>query len=113
MKSILAISLGLSILGGHAAAQSMSGSAAARTSVYVPNYAAAPYQSPPSLYSPPASQAYSGGYAAPRPPSAPKPPTMAQPSPFKPYKPKSVYSTRGGLDPYPKPAKPKGYLDLR
>ena len=38
---------------------------------------------------------------------------MPQPDMFKPYKPKSVYSGRGGLDSYPKPAKPKGYVDLR
>ncbi len=54
-----------------------------------------------------------GALTAPQPPA---PPTLigAIPSlePFKPYKPKSIYDTRGGVDPYPKPAKPKGYIDL-
>jgi len=31
---------------------------------------------------------------------------------FKPAKPQSVYSNRGGVDPYPAPAKPKGYVDV-
>jgi hypothetical protein len=38
---------------------------------------------------------------------------MAQPEPFKPYKGTSVYSNRGGIDAYKKPAKPPGYIDLR
>lgn len=55
-------------------------------------------------------------YAPPRAPTfpePPKPPTMAQPEPFKPYKGSSVYSNRGGVDAYKKPAKPPGYIDLR
>ncbi len=40
--------------------------------------------------------------------SAPRPPQM-----FKPYKPTSVYSPRGGIDSYPAPKKPRSYIDLR
>jgi hypothetical protein len=43
-------------------------------------------------------------------------PTDTQPaygqSIFKPAKPQPVYSNRGGVDPYPAPAKPKGYVDV-
>ncbi len=55
----------------------------------------------------------SGGLTAPQPPSPP--PligAMPSPEPFKPYKPKPIYTPRGGVDPYAKPAKPKGYIDL-
>lgn len=54
-----------------------------------------------------------GTFSSPQPP-APTPSlgSMASPPPFQPYKPKSIYDTRGGVDPYPKPAKPKGYIDL-
>jgi hypothetical protein len=30
---------------------------------------------------------------------------------FKPFEGRSLYSDRGGVDAYPKPAKPKGYID--
>lgn len=33
------------------------------------------------------------------------------PERFKPYKGDSVYSNRGGVNAYPKPAKPKGYIN--
>lgn len=33
------------------------------------------------------------------------------PDRFTPYKGTSVYSDRGGVNAYPKPAKPKGYID--
>jgi hypothetical protein len=50
------------------------------------------------------------------PPAAPEPPkpigSMASPPTFKPFKGSSLYSPRGGLNPDPKPAKPKGYIDL-
>lgn len=52
-------------------------------------------------------------YSAPRPPQPPKPPTMPQGQLFKPYKPTSVYSPRGGIDSYPAPKKPRTYIDLR
>jgi hypothetical protein len=52
-------------------------------------------------------------YSAPRPPQPPKPPTMPQGQMFKPYKPTSVYSPRGGIDSYPAPKKPRSYIDLR
>lgn len=42
--------------------------------------------------------------------TAPKPP---QGQLFKPYKPMSVYSPRGGVDSYPAPMKPRTYIDLR
>jgi hypothetical protein len=38
--------------------------------------------------------------------------TTTEPQVFKPYKPKSVYSDRGGVNAYPEPAKPKGYVDI-
>lgn len=52
-------------------------------------------------------------YSSPRPPQPPKPPTMPQGQVFKPYKPTSVYSPRGGIDSYPAPKKPRTYIDLR
>lgn len=30
---------------------------------------------------------------------------------FKPYKGSSVYSDRGGVNPYPRPGRPRGYID--
>ncbi len=38
-------------------------------------------------------------------------PRLEQPKLFKPYQPKSIYSNRGGIDAYPKPAVPKTYRD--
>lgn len=114
MKSIIAI--GLALFAGQAVAQPMKpqlGPLATRPGNYVPDYAPAPDQPPPSFYAPPTTPRYTPSYSNPTFPSAPKPPTMAQPDMLKPYKPKSVYSERGGLDSYPKPTKPKGYVDLR
>jgi len=34
------------------------------------------------------------------------------PDHFTPYRPKSVYSNRGGIDAYPSAPKPRGYIDL-
>jgi hypothetical protein len=51
--------------------------------------------------------------AAPTPPKAPKSPSATTPTedgPFKPFKGTHVDSSRGGLDPYPRAAKPKGYV---
>jgi hypothetical protein len=58
-------------------------------------------------------------FPAPRtPPATPgvrmaDPPGVIGADRFKPYQGRSVYSNRGGVDAYPKPAKPKGYLDPR
>ncbi|WP_374346740.1 hypothetical protein [Phenylobacterium sp.] len=54
-----------------------------------------------------------GALTAPQPPAPPAPiESMSSQKLFKPYKPKPIYDTRGGLNPYAKPAKPKGYIDL-
>lgn len=57
---------------------------------------------------------FNSGTLNPPPPRPPAPTldSVASPPPFKPYKAPSLYNSRGGLDPYPKPAKPKGYIDL-
>lgn len=61
-----------------------------------------------------------GGSTAPRRYGVPSPTSSTRSTPstapdgedsFKPYKPSSVYSDRGGGGGYPKPAKPKGYID--
>lgn len=56
-------------------------------------------------------QAQSSGWKPPKPvaaTSSSKP--IGAPS-FKPFKGTSVYSNRGGVNAYPKPAKPQGYMD--
>jgi hypothetical protein len=58
-------------------------------------------------------------YRTPAPPRATPGVRMADPpgvigqDRFKPYQGRSIYSNRGGVDAYPNPAKPKGYLDPR
>ncbi|WP_304219468.1 hypothetical protein, partial [Phenylobacterium aquaticum] len=60
---------------------------------------AAPALAGSSSYS---NSSYAGYYTPPAPPQPPKPiGAMYTPQPFKPYKGSSLYSPRGGLDPYP------------
>ena len=59
----------------------------------------------PSFYHPPTYQSH----AAPRPPASPGVTDSGEA--FKPFKGSSVYSDRGGLDPYKKPHKPKSIYD--
>jgi hypothetical protein len=63
--------------------------------------ASTPYQP----YKPPVYQAH----AAPKPPASPDNTDGGEA--FKPFKGTSVYSERGGLDPYKKPPKPKSIYD--
>ena len=56
--------------------------------------------------------ACSGQADTPAPPAPTVAPALKDPAPFQPYKAPSLYNTRGGLDPYPKPAKPRGYIDI-
>ena len=112
MTPIVAAGLGLSILAGFGGVDDRV--IIGETGIARPNFKTygSPYPSPygttPRRTTP--------NYTAPRFPSAPKPPmapTMPQSDLFKPYKPRSVYSNRGGIDSYPAPRKPPGYIDLR
>lgn len=111
MTPIVAAGLGLSILAGFGAP---GGNLAPRVGTFgkvpvapAPQYPS-PYQQPDARYTTPR---YTPGFpTAPQPPSMP---TMGQPELFTPYNPKSVYSNRGGIDSYPAPRKPPGYIDLR
>lgn len=109
MTPIIALGVGLGLL-----AQGSFGSSGGTLKPQPGTLGPAPSYRP---YTPPAYSAPSPPrYAPPRAPTfpePPKPPTMAQPEPFKPYKGSSVYSNRGGVDAYKKPAKPPGYIDLR
>ena len=91
MTPIVALSMGLSIMAG----------AGSSGSVYdMRAFNPAPKRTTPT-------------YSTLRPPQPPKAPTMPQGQMFKPYKPISVYSPRGGIDSYPAPKKPRTYIDLR
>jgi hypothetical protein len=70
----------------------------------------APNKSPPKSISGGTVAPFPGPepYRAHAPPAAPKSPGNTDGGEaFKPFKGSSIYSDRGGLDPYPKPAKPK------
>jgi hypothetical protein len=60
-----------------------------------------------------AAQTYGAGSSTwqrnvtPQAPKAPGSPYVPQPPAFKPYQGSSTYSSRGGLNPYPAPAKPR------
>ncbi len=110
MTPIVALGVGLGLLAQGTLGPS-GGTLKPSTGTWGPAPAYRPY-TPPAYGTP----APTPRYAAPRAPSfpePPKPPTMAQPEPFKPYKGSSVYSNRGGVDAYKRPAKPPGYIDLR
>lgn len=99
MKPIMVFGLSLAILAGAASGAAADGWKNSRGTVLG-------YKPPPevrfsSVLAPPV-------YTPPAPPRPP-PPQAAQ---FRPYQGSSVYSNRGGLDPYPQPSKPKGYISV-
>jgi hypothetical protein len=70
-----------------------------------PGFAGSTASTPYQPYQPPAYQPH----ATPKPPASPGDTDGGEG--FKPFKGSSVYSDRGGLDPYKKPAKPKSIYD--
>lgn len=114
MTPIVALGVGLGLL-AQGAFGSPGGTLKPQPGPWAPAASPRPY-TPPVYGAPPAPSYSVPSYTTPRTPTfpePPKPPTMAQPEPFKPYKGTSVYSNRGGIDAYKKPAKPPGYIDLR
>lgn len=60
---------------------------------------------PPTYTAPPPAR-----YTPPRTYSPPQPPPTVGPDQFRPYKPQSVYSNRGGVNAYPSAPKPPSYI---
>ena len=83
------------------------GSLGAATTVMAQSTGFKPYKSPYDY--PGATSVYSSGMS---PRAKETTPGYYTPKPFETYKPASVYSSRGGLDSYQRPAKPKGYVDI-
>ena len=100
MTPIIVLGAGLAFLAGGTLVPSQ-GSFGQQTVTPRPNPTYAPTYTAP----PPAAR-----YTPPRTYSAPQPPPTVGPDHFRPYKPQSVYSNRGGVNAYPSAPKPPGYI---
>jgi hypothetical protein len=103
MKPVAAMALGLVLatLAGGAFAQTGFGSDSVGT--FGSTSGRGSFGSAPRAYSSPAPF---------RPYVVPRAPSMSEPERFKPFKGTHLYSDRGGIDAYPRPSKPKGYIDI-
>ena len=101
MKPIMAISIGFVTLAG---------------GLWQPSPSPFLHENPvtPGGFAPAPSFHRAPSYGAPsiRPIPGIRPLPSLGPDHFTPYRPKSVYSNRGGIDAYPSAPKPRGYIDL-